>query len=242
MAGFAEIKARAAQRKGGDEVLQGLLSAKPDNKTLAKIPDDRFLSAMTERVFSAGFVWKVIRDKWDGFEEAFLGFEPKALLFQPDDFWHDRASDTRIVRNAAKIKSVRDNAAFVDAVSSENGSFGKFMSKWPRDDQIGLLAYLGKHGSRLGGATGQYFLRWVGWDAYILSKDAVTALRENGLDIAENVSSKRDKVKVQQRLNEYSAETGLPYAHISKILAMSAGENYDAATLLQRMGHSSDAG
>lgn len=236
MASFSEIRKRAAERKGGETVLESLLGPAPDNAKLANTPDDRFLSAMTERVFSAGFVWKVIRDKWPGFEEAFLGFEPKALLFQPDDFWHDRASDTRIVRNASKIKSVRDNAEFVDRISTEHGSFGKFMSEWPADDQIGLLAYLGKHGSRLGGATGQYFLRWVGWDAFILSKDAVVAMRDSGLEIAENVTSKRDRTKVQEQMNEWADESGLPYAHMSKILAFSAGENYDADTIRERTG------
>ena len=59
----------------------------------------------------------MIEQKWPGFEEAFLGFEPKRLLFQPDDFWHELAADSRIVRNPQKIRSVRDNAAFVDRVS-----------------------------------------------------------------------------------------------------------------------------
>lgn len=236
MTSFTAIRKRAASRKGGEAVLESLLGPAPDNASLANVPDDRILSAMTERVFSAGFVWKVIRDKWPGFEEAFLGFEPKPLLFQPDDFWHDRASDTRIVRNASKIKSVRDNAAFVDGISAEHGSFGKFMSEWPTNDQIGLLAYLGKHGSRLGGATGQYFLRWIGWDAYMMSKDAVVAMRDSGLEIAENVTSKRDRTKVQEQMNEWADESGLSYAHMSKILAFSAGENYDADAIRERTG------
>ena len=92
---------------------------------------------MAERVFAAGFVWSVIEQKWPGFEEAFLGFEPKRLLFQPDDFWGELASDRRIVRNARKIKAVRDNAAFVERVSKEHGGFGKFLAGWPADDQVG---------------------------------------------------------------------------------------------------------
>jgi len=164
MLNFRKIRERAAARKGGDDVLQGLLGQVADNAALAALPDDRVLSTMAKRVFSAGFVWSVIEQKWPGFEEAFLGFEPKRLLFQPDDFWHDLASDKRIVRNPQKIRSVRDNAAFVERVSSEYGGFGKFLATWPADDQLGLTAYLGKHGSRLGGNTGQYLLRWLGWD------------------------------------------------------------------------------
>ena len=56
-------------------------------KALAQTPDDRILADLTKRVFSAGFVWSVIEAKWPGFEAAFLGFMPKRLLAQPDEFW-----------------------------------------------------------------------------------------------------------------------------------------------------------
>ncbi len=225
MADFYRIRARAAKRKGGEAVLTSLLGPWPDNAAVGKITDDRILSTMAERVFAAGFVWRVIEQKWPGFEEAFLHFEPKRLLFQPDDFWHDLTADKRIVRNPQKIKSVRDNAAFVERVSKEHGSFGKFLAQWPADDQVGLMAWLGKHGSRLGGNTGQYFLRWLEWDAFVISADMGAALRDAGLDIAESPTSKKDLGKIQAQINQWSEETGLPRRHISRILAMSIGEN-----------------
>ena len=236
MLDFQKIHARAAKRKGGEAVLAPLLGPAPDNKAVAKVPDDRILSTMAERIFAAGFVWRVIEQKWPGFEEAFLGFEPKRLLFQPDDYWHELASDSRIVRNPQKIKSVRDNAAFVDRVSKEHGSFGKFIAAWPADDQVGLTAYLAKHGSRLGGNTGQYFLRWLEWDTFVVSTDMAAALRDAGLDIAGNPTSKRDLDKIQAQINQWSAETGLPRRHISRILAMSIGENRSAEALREYMG------
>ena len=236
MKSFDTIRKRAAERKGGDDVLMSLLAPRLDNRKLSDVPDDRFLSTMAERVFAAGFVWRVIEQKWPGFEEAFLGFEPKRLLFQPEDFWHDLASDQRIVRNPQKIKSVRENAAFVDRVAQEHGSFGAFLANWPADDQAGLIEYLGKHGSRLGGNTGQYFLRWVGWDSYIVSSDMVAALRDAGLDISEKATAKKDRAKIQAKLNEWAAETGLPYVHLSRILAMSTGPNRTAEELRAYMG------
>ncbi|MFD2055986.1 DNA-3-methyladenine glycosylase I [Mesorhizobium calcicola] len=236
MADFQKIRLRAAKRKGGEAELSSLLGPAPDNADVADIADDRILSVMAERVFAAGFVWRVIEQKWQGFEEAFLHFEPKRLLFQPDDFWHDLASDQRIVRNPQKIKSVRDNAAFVERVSKEHGGFGNFLAEWPADDQVGLMAYLGKHGSRLGGNTGQYFLRWLGWDAFVISADMAAALRDAGLDIAESPTSKRDLDKIQAQINEWVAQTGLPRRHISRILAMSIGENHSPAALREYMG------
>jgi 3-methyladenine DNA glycosylase Tag len=200
------------------------------------VPDNRILSTMAERIFSAGFVWSVIEQKWPGFEESFLGFEPKVLLLQPEDFWHDLTSDKRIVRNGQKIMSVRENAAFVERISREHGSFGKFLAAWPADDQIGLTAFLGKNGSRLGGATGRYLLRWLGWDTYIVSRDMVAALRDAGLDIAEEPTSKKDLQKVQAQINAWVKETGLPRMHISRILSMSIGENNPPEVLQAYMG------
>lgn len=236
MTDFARIRARAAKRKGGEDVLKSLLPAVAPQTALADVPDDRILAEMAKRIFSACFVWSVIEAKWPGFEEAFLGFQPKALLFQPDEFWHDLAKDTRIVRNPQKIRSVRDNAAFVDHVAKEHGSFGKFLSAWPADDQIGLLDLMAKRGSRLGGKTGQYFLRFIGYDGFVTSSDMVLALRDAGLDIGEQATSKGDLKKIQTQVNDWVKATKLPRVHISRILAMSVGENYPAEKLQAYMG------
>src|SRR5271163_3709082 len=88
-----------------------------------------------------------------------------------------------------------------------------------------------KRGSRLGGATGQMLLRFLGWDGFTMSKDVVACLRDAGLDIREDVKSKRDLTAVQAQFNAWAAETGLPYAHLSRICAMSTGENYEPSRL-----------
>ena len=225
---FKTIRARAEKRKGGPKALEKLLPRKPDMKRLAKLSDDRMLAEMTKRVFSAGFAWSVIEAKWEGFEQAFLGFNPAKLAFQPDDFWHALVSDTRIVRNGAKILSVRENAAFVQEIAKEHGSFGKFLANWPSSDEIGLLDLLAKRGSRLGGNTGQMLLRFVGWDGFVTSQDVVACLRDAGLDIAAEVKSKGDLAKVQAQFNAWATETGLPYVQLSRICAMSIGENHTA--------------
>lgn len=56
MKSFEEIRARAADRKGGDDVLQSLLGPRSDINALARLPDDRVLSTMANRIFAAGFV------------------------------------------------------------------------------------------------------------------------------------------------------------------------------------------
>jgi 3-methyladenine DNA glycosylase Tag len=139
---FKTIRARAEKRKGGPKALNKLLPTKPDPKALAKLGDDRVLAEMTRRVFSAGFAWSVIEAKWPAFEQAFLKFEPARLSLQPDDFWDALIKDARIVRNGAKIMSVRANAGFIRNVAKEHGSFGELLARWPSSDEIGLLELL----------------------------------------------------------------------------------------------------
>jgi 3-methyladenine DNA glycosylase Tag len=224
---FKTIRARAEKRKGGAEALARLMPPKPDPGALRKLRDDRVLAEMTQRIFSAGFAWSVIESKWPGFEEAFLGFEPSRLLSETDEFWHQLTMDARIVRNGAKIMSVRDNARFVMDVAKEQGSFGNFLAEWPPSNEVGLLEVLAKRGRRLGGATGQMLLRFLGYDAFVTSKDVAACLRDAGLDIAEAPTSKRDLAKIQEQFNAWAKETGLPYRHMSLICAMSVGENYE---------------
>jgi 3-methyladenine DNA glycosylase Tag len=235
MIAFKAIRARAAKRKGGDAALDSLLPKVPAQKALARVTDDRVLAEMAQRIFSAGFVWSVIEKKWPGFEAAFLKFDPKKLNFQPDEFWEKLTGDQRIVRNPQKIKAVRENVAFIIDIAKEHGSFGKFLAGWPADDQVGLLELLGKRGARLGGMTGQYFLRFIGKDVYITSNDMLACLRDAGLDIS-GATSKKDQRKIQDQMNAWARESGLPYTHVSRICAMSIGENYDAETLRSRGG------
>ena len=234
MTPFKTIRARAAKRKGGDAALAALLPKVAGQKALATLGDDRALAEMSKRVFCSGFVWSVIEKKWPDFETAFLGFEPKRLLHQPDEFWEGLAGDKRIVRHPQKITAVCDNARFVAYIAREHGSFGKFLAQWPADDQVGLLGLLAKRGARLGGRTGQYLLRFIGKDCFVTSTDVVACLRDAGLDISENPTSKKDLRKIQDTFNAWATETGLPLTHLSRICAMSIGQNYDAETLRSR--------
>ncbi len=231
---FKPIMERAARRKGGRDVLMSLLVPVPAEAALASLSDDRALSLITKCIFRSGFVWRVIEQKWPGFEEAFEGFDPHRLHHKPDEYWDALTADKRIVRNGAKIMAVKANAAFILDVTGEHGSFGRFLAEWPTADITGLWDILNKRGSRLGGMTGRYFLRFAGKDCFIPSPDVVQAVRDAGLDVAENPTSKRDLKKIEAAFNAWHVETGLPYTHLSRIAAMSVGENNDAETIRNR--------
>jgi 3-methyladenine DNA glycosylase Tag len=227
---FAKIRKLAEQRKGGKAALEKLVEHRNHKvltpKQLAKLTDDRYLAMMTRCVFNAGFNWKVIEAKWPGFEEAFHGFNPKGLAHLAPEKWDAYVEDTRIVRNGMKIRTVLDNAHFVWNTAEEHGSFGKRFAAWPADDQVGLMQWLKKEGSRLGGNTAMYFIRFIGRDGFILSRDVVARMRASGVEITENPTSKRDLAKVQETFNRWHDETGLPYYQLSRIAGMSIGENY----------------
>jgi 3-methyladenine DNA glycosylase Tag len=232
---FATIRARAIERKGGSRTLTTLLPRVATRAELTALPDDRILGEMTKRIFCSGFAWTVVEQKWPGFEAAFLAFDPAALLIQPPDFWDALTGDTRIVRHGQKVMAVAHNARFVADVSANHGGFGRFLAEWPANDQVGLLQVLAKQGARLGGNTGQYFLRFLGRDGFMLSRDVVLCLRDAGLDVAETPTSKRDLAKIQAQFNAWAAETKLPYTHLSRICAMSTGENHPAERLRHYM-------
>lgn len=223
---FATIHKLAQERKGGKAALEKLVSHPVlTPKKLAAISDDRYLAMMTRCVFQAGFNWKVIEHKWAGFEEAFHGFNPLGLAHLAPEKWEMYAEDTRIVRNWTKIKTVLDNAHFLIDTAAEHGSFASVFAQWPASDQIGLMAWLKKAGSRLGGNTGMYFIRFMGKDGFIISADVTARLQASGLKIATIPSSKRDLKQVQDAFNEWQQQSGLNYTQLSRIAGMSIGAN-----------------
>jgi 3-methyladenine DNA glycosylase Tag len=233
---FTEIHQAALKRKGGEAKLATLLTPMANKTQLLEVPDERYLAQITRCVFNAGFHWRVISAKWDGFEEAFEQFDIGRLLTKSPEEWEAYIEDTRIIRNWQKIQTVFENAVMVDEIAQEFGSFGAFFSDWPTSDQVGLMRYLHKHGARLGGKTAQWFIRFTGKDSFMLTGDVVTALIANGLDIHANASSQRDLKKIQQTFNDWHAETGLPYTHISKLLSYSVGDNVPVDVLAGYQG------
>ncbi len=227
MRSFEEIHAIAAARQGGEKALEAALEKPKSPSELAALPDDRWLSCMTRCIFQAGFNWKVVENMWPGFEEAFWGFDPvRCTMLSEADF--DRlVSDRRIVRNGAKIQAVQRNAAFVTELASEYGCAGKAFGSWPASDYVGLLALLKKRGARLGGNSGPYFLRFMGVDSFILSRDVVARLIAEGV-IDKAPSSQKAMAAVQDAFNVWRSESSRSLMEISRVLAMSIGQTAGA--------------
>ncbi|TNE60138.1 MAG: 3-methyladenine DNA glycosylase [Alphaproteobacteria bacterium] len=222
MRSFEEIYAIAEARKPELEVLLAK-GAKPKSaRALAKVPDDRWLAQMTRSIFQSGFNWKVVEHMWKGFEEVFHGFDIGYCAMLHDEDFDRLVSDTRIVRHGPKIRAVQENAVFFSELRKEHGGVGKAIGGWPSEDYVGLLEMLKKRGTRLGGMTGQYAMRFMGVDSFILSRDVTARLQ------AENVfegaaTSKKSMSAIQSAFNSWAEESGRPLTEISRVLGYSIG-------------------
>lgn len=217
---FDEIWAISSQRKKGDKALEELLSKPKSADELAAMPQDRWLSLFTKCIFQAGFNWKVVEAMWQGFEEAFEGFDIHRCAMLHDEDFERLITNKKIVRHGPKIKAVQANAMFLRELVGEHTSVGRAIGDWPQENYVGLLAMLKKRGSRLGGATGQYAMRFAGVDSFILSRDVTTRLVAEGI-IEKSPTSQKAMQQVQEAFNIWVQQSGRSLTEISRVLAMS---------------------
>jgi DNA-3-methyladenine glycosylase I len=124
-----------------------------------KGPND-YLEVMTKAVFQSGISWRVIQSKWDGFREAFFGFDAEKVSdLDPPDV--DRlAQDTRIVRNRRKIEATVENARTLLDLDQQFGSFSKYLRSHVGFEET--VADLRKRFKFMGDTGAYYFLYVVG--------------------------------------------------------------------------------
>ncbi len=221
---FDAIYQRAAERKGGEQQLEVLLTPPLDKKELAAIPDDRWLSAFSMKVFQSGISWSVVRKKWPNFEEVFFGFKIDPLLMLSDEQWESKSTDERIIRHHAKVMSIAANARMIHEATLEYGAFSKMVADWPNEKITDLWAYLKKHGNRLGGNTGPYTLRQMGADTFIMSTDVEAYLRNSKI-IEGGKDTKKSLDAATKAFMQWQQECGRSLTEISQIIAFSTGDN-----------------
>lgn len=218
---FATIFDAARTRHGAGAIDARLPHAKSASD-LAAIPDDRYLSQMSLRVFRAGLKHSLVDAKWPAFEEVFAGFDPRRVRAMSDEAMEKLLGDARLIRHWGKLKSIRDNAAAMLAVGEEFGSFGSWIGTWPESNIIGLWEALGERFSQMGGASGPMFLRMVGKDTFVLSHSVIAALKHWAeLPAPKN---RKDRAAAQACFNAWAAESGLPLSQMSLILALSVDD------------------
>lgn len=223
---FASIEKVALKRKGGRAALDALMPEVTSTRSLRRLKDRDVLSALSKGVFSAGFVWRVVDNKWPEMSAVLLDFDPVKLARLTPLEIAELCEDTRVIRHRKKLESVRDNARLLLELNEEHGSAAKLIADWAEADIVSLWGLLKKRGKRLGGMTGPYALRRLGKDTFLLTGDVVTALQHAGV-ITGKGTSQRDRKAAQEAFNHWHEQTGKPYAHLSRTLACTVASSYE---------------
>lgn len=213
-------------RFDSDDAMEAFLPRPLSADELTQLGDDRYLSAMSLRVFRAGMKHSVVDAKWPAFEDAFWGFDPETMVLLTPEQVDGYMNNDRIIRHRTKLHTIPRNAQFILDIRREHGgSFGEFIANWPCYDIIGLWRLLARRGARLGGRSGAGFLRLVGKDTFLLTSDVVARLVAAGV-IDQAPTSQRDKQRVQDAFNELQQVSGRPLCQLSAMLSLSINPNF----------------
>jgi 3-methyladenine DNA glycosylase Tag len=117
-----------------------------------------YLEVMTRAVFQSGMSWRVIEAKWDGFREAFHGFDPERVAALSPEEVDDLGGDTRIIRNRRKIQATVENAETLLELDREHGGFDRYLDSFGGFEE--KVAALRKE-FRFLGDFGAYYLLYV---------------------------------------------------------------------------------
>ncbi|MEM9333891.1 MAG: 3-methyladenine DNA glycosylase, partial [Pseudomonadota bacterium] len=121
-----------------------------------------------------------------------------------------------------KVKAIRSNAQYLVDLAEEFGSAARYFAEFPSENYVDLLADMKSRGAFLGGVSGQYFLREMGKDSFILSRDVVAALsREKVFD--GTPTSKTSRQSIQAAFNDWVDDGGQSLTRVSRVLAFTVG-------------------
>jgi len=209
-----------------DQAMESYLPKALSPIELMKKGDDRYLSAMSQRVFQAGMNHSVVNAKWPFFEEVFRGFVPESMVLLSPEHIEDHMKNTSIVRHYTKLRTIQRNAQFILDIREEYGcSFAEFIANWPTNAMVDLWRLLAKRAARMGGRSAPGFLRLVGKDTFLLTSDVVARLLASGV-INHQPTSHRDLQTVQNAFNALQEVSERPLCQLSAMLSMTINPRF----------------
>lgn len=214
------------KRFESDEAMEAFLPKALTSGELKQKGDDRYLSAMSQRVFQAGMQHPVVDAKWPAFEEAFWGFVPETMVMLSPEQIEGYMKNSSIICHYTKLQTIPRNARFILDIRQEQGSsFGEFIADWPSAGITGLWRLLAKRGARLGGRSAAGFLRLAGKDTFLLTSDVIARLIAAGI-IDHEPTSQRDMQTVQNTFNELQQDSGRLLCQLSAMLSLSINPKF----------------
>jgi len=121
---------------------------------------DDYLEAMTKSAFQSGISWDVIYAKWPGFVEAFERFDVEHVASLTPRDVDKLLTDTRIIRNRAKVEATIHNAQAIIDTDKEFNGFRKYLRSF-RGDYEALVKNMKKRFKFLGDSGAYIFLYTV---------------------------------------------------------------------------------
>lgn len=117
--------------------------------------DDRFqFEMLSMEGASVGLSWKTILHKREAYRRAFHDFDIDKCAAMSDNELLGLLDDTGLIRNKNKIFSVRNNAAAVQKIQQEYGSFDKYLwsftdgqqidGKWKSPEEVPVVSNISK--------------------------------------------------------------------------------------------------
>lgn len=209
-----------------DQAMESYLPKALSPIELMKKGDDRYLSAMSQRVFQAGMNHSVVNAKWPFFEEVFRGFVPESMVLLSPEYIEEHMKNTSIIRHYTKLRTIQRNAQFILDIREEYGcSFAEFIANWPTNAMVDLWRLLAKRAARMGGRSAPGFLRLVGKDTFLLTSDVVARLLASGV-INHQPTSQRDLQTVQNAFNALQEVSERPLCQLSAMLSMTINPRF----------------
>ena len=236
---FKTIRARAAKRKGGEAALASLLP---------KVPEPQGAGQARRRPHAGGDgqarLLGGLRVERHRQEVAGLRGRPSSASSRsgccssPTSSGRGLAGDKRIVRNPQKIKAVRDNARFVADIAARARQLRQVPRPSGRPTTRSACSSCSPSAAR--GSAAAPASTSCASSARTASSPRPTwspACATPASTSPRARPPRRTCAKIQDQFNAWAKETGLPLTHLSRICAMSIGENYDAETLQQPRQH-----
>jgi DNA-3-methyladenine glycosylase I len=121
--------------------------------------DRGYLEELTRAVFQAGFSWRVVREKWPDFQQAFDDFDVPTVAGYGEPDVERLINDKRIVRNRRKIEATVQNARAMWELIQQHGSFHAYLRSLDGLDYAGRRKELSKRFANLG-PTGVFTFLW----------------------------------------------------------------------------------
>ena len=211
-----------------------LAETKPRSpKAIAKLSDDRVLSAMTRAVFAGGFAWHIIDRKWPAFESAFQWLRP-ACLRLPER----RAARRADARPQHHPQPAQDHGRAEERAlraRSRRGAWQRrtlFRILAGTATFIDLNAIIRKRGIGFGFENAARFLR--GSASRLSSRRRTCSRLWCGKGSGSPFIRQEGAGAIQAALNHWSAESGHDLTTLSRVLAMSGPMDADGAPTRQR--------